>query len=115
MTTPVLSAQRDHARGRVYDVRVSERMVSVFLTFHALERIERWRLTERQVLRALLLPEEVLRGHRERFIAHRRQGTRVVRVVYEYDQHLPAVLTVYCPTVKRYFRGGGHYEDRILA
>ena len=82
VTTPVVSAQRDHARGRVYDVRVGERVASVLLTFHALERIERWRLPELQVLRALLLPEEVLRGHRDRFIAHRRKGTRVVRVVY---------------------------------
>ena len=47
VTTPVVTAQRDHARGRVYDVRVGERMVSVLLTFHALERVERWRLPER--------------------------------------------------------------------
>ena len=83
---------------------MGERVVSVLLTFHALERVERWRLTERQVL-GPLLPEEVLRGHRDRFIAHRRKGTRVVRVVYEYDQRLPAVLTVYCPAAKRYIVG----------
>ena len=40
---------------------------------------------------------------------------RVVRVVYEYEQQLPAALTTYCPAAKRYFQGGGHYEDRILA
>ena len=107
--------EREHVRGRVYDIRVAEQVVSVLVTFHAMERSDRWRLTVPQVLHALLSPEEVLRGHRGRFIAHRRKGRRLIRAVYEYDAGLAAVITVYCPLAKRYFGGGGRYEDRILS
>jgi hypothetical protein len=60
-------------------------------------------------------PEEVLRGHRGRFIAHRRAREHVVRVIYEYDGVLPVTITVYHPVAQRYFKGGETYEDRILA
>lgn len=74
----------------------------------------RWRLTDEAILLALLDPEEVLR-HRDRFIAHRRSRGHVIRVIYEYDGVLPVAITVYNPAVKRYFKGGGNYEDRVLA
>jgi hypothetical protein len=57
-----IKEKRPHARGYVYDARVGKEEVSVLLTFHSLERAERWRLTERQVVEAVLCPEEVLRG-----------------------------------------------------
>jgi hypothetical protein len=103
-----------HERGSIYKIFVKERTVSILLTFHTLERIVIWRLTEQSVLRTLLFPEEVLRGHRGRFIAHRRAGRHIVRVVYEYEGDMPVVVTVYNPLAKRYFQGGGTYEDRIL-
>lgn len=78
------------------------------------KRIVTWRLTEQAVLRTLLFPEEVLRGHRGRFIAHRRAGRHIVRAVYEYESDIPVVITVYHPLAKCYFQGGGAYEDRIL-
>jgi len=115
MTRLAIIGQREHPRGRLYDLRVGEQSVSALLTFHALQRMERWRLSDRQTLQALLFPEEVLRGHGGRFIAHRRIRARLIRAVYEYDGELPAVITVYSPLAKRYFRGGGRYEDRILA
>jgi hypothetical protein len=74
----------------------------------------KWRLTDQAVLQALLNPEEVHRGHHNRFIAHRRTKGHVVRVIYEYDGTLPVVITVYNPIAERYFEGGGNYEDRIL-
>jgi hypothetical protein len=111
----IVSATRDHPRGRVYSVRVGERSISILLTFHSLERMARWALTESKVLEALVHPEEVLRGHRNRFIAHRRAAKHVVRVVYEYEARLPVVLTVYCPYAERYFRGGGTHADTLLA
>jgi hypothetical protein len=95
-------AARNHPRGRIYEVRANGKAVSILLTFHALDRISRWRLTERRVLQTLF-PEEVLRGHRSRFIAHRRRGSHVVRVIYEYEGNLPLVITVYRPFAKRYF------------
>lgn len=115
MTRLTVVAIRGHPRGRLYEVRVNARTVSVLLTFHSLERIARWRLTDRKVLQALFFPEEVLRGHRNRFIAHLRSDTHVVRAIYEYEDRIPAVVTVYHPSAARYFQGGGTYEDRILA
>jgi len=104
-----------HTRGKVYKISADGKLVVLLLTFHALERAQVWTLTDRQVIRALLQPEEVLKGHRNRFIAHRRVGRHVVRVVYEYDGNMPSVVTVYYPFAARYFRGGGLYEDQILA
>ena len=51
-----------HARGKIYKISADSKTVSIVLTFHALERTQRWKLTEQQVVRALLAPEEVLRG-----------------------------------------------------
>jgi len=107
-------AEREDVRGRLYEVEANGKAVSVLLTFHALARSARWSLTPPQVLRTLIFPEEVLRGHRDRFIAQRRSGRHVVRVIYEYERQLPVAVTVYCPLLKRYFEGGGRHEDRIL-
>ncbi|MBI3811100.1 MAG: DUF4258 domain-containing protein [Nitrospirae bacterium] len=104
-----------HPRGEVIEVHTGGKTVSLLLTFHAKERIQKWRLTESNVLKALLGSEEVLKGHRDRFIAHRRQGRHVVRAVYEYENRMVVVITVYFPLSKRYFEGGGQFEDQILA
>jgi|SRR5712691_5053605 hypothetical protein len=104
-----------HARGKVYKVMVDGKTVLILLTFHVLERIAKWQLTVQAVLHALLFPEEVLRGHRGRFIAHRRKQRHVVRAVYEYEGSMPVVVTVYSPSAKRYFQGGGIYENHILS
>jgi len=41
-------------------------------------------------------------------------GTHIVRAVYEYENDLPVVVTVYYPLAKRYFRGGGTHADKKL-
>ena len=51
-----------HTRGKIYKISADGKVVSILLTFHALERTQRWKLTEEQVVRALLAPEEVLKG-----------------------------------------------------
>jgi len=113
--TPTIEGIEAHARGKIYTVTANGQTVSVLLTFHALDRIAKWRLTVQTVLRALLWPEEVLRGHGGRLIAHRREKRHIVRVIYEYEEYMPAVVTVYFPYIKRYFQGGGTYEDRLLS
>jgi hypothetical protein len=110
-----VKAIREHQRGKIYDVTANGKKVSILITFHALERISRWRLTDRKVLQALLFPEEVVRGHRIRYIAHRRSRGHVLRAVYEYERNMPVVITVYYPAAERYFKGGGVYEDKILS
>jgi hypothetical protein len=74
----------------------------------------RWKLTPEMVGETLLEPEEILIGHHHRFIAHRRYGQHVLRAVYEYDDSIPTVVTVYFPHKQRYFEGGGRFEDKIL-
>jgi hypothetical protein len=103
----------EHPRGTIHEVLLRGRTVRVLITFHGQERMARWQISEEAILQALFFPEEVGRGHRDRFIAHRREGRHVVRVVYEYDGPLPVVVTVYRPLAERYFKGGGTYEDRI--
>lgn len=110
-----LIAVHDHPRGTVHEIRANRADVSVLLTHHALRRLEQWRLTDDLVVRALLFPEEVLIGHHGRFIAHLRRGDHLVRVIYEYEERLPVAVTVYSPFARRYFQGGGTYEDRILS
>lgn len=108
-------ATEAHERGKIYKIRADGKTVRVLFTFHSLGRMRRWRLADRRVLLALLFPEEVLRGHRGRFIAHRRVGRHVVRAVYEYEGKTPVVVTVYYPFAERYFQGGEIYEDQILS
>ena len=108
-------AEHVHPKGRIYVVEAKGKVVSLRMTFHALQRIARWGLSLRIILQALLFPEEVVRGHRERFIAHRRKGNHVIRAVYEYEGNAPVVITVYYPFMARYFQGGGNYEDQILS
>jgi hypothetical protein len=109
-----VAAVTAHERGKVYHLNIEKRAVQVLVTFHVFERSVRWRLSIQAILQTLLFPEEVLRGHRDRFIAHRRVRDHVVRVIYQYDERLPVAVTVYNPYAKRYFQGGGIYEDRIL-
>ncbi|MBM4166769.1 MAG: hypothetical protein FJ218_07645 [Ignavibacteria bacterium] len=66
------------------------------------------------VIETLLFPEEVLSGHYERFIAHRRYDKHLLRAVYEYEDGLPMLITIYFPYSERYFLGNNIYEDTIL-
>ena len=66
------------------------------------------------VAECLLTPDEVLKGHSGRFIAHKLSGVHLIRAVYEYDDDLPVLITVYYPYSKRYYKGGGVYEDKIF-
>lgn len=115
MTRFTITTVTSHTKGKLYHVNVEGRAVQVLVTFHVFERAVVWRLSIESILHTLLFPEEVLRGHGDRFIAHRRARSHVTRVIYEYEGQLPVAVTVYNPYAKRYFQGGGTYEDRILS
>lgn len=85
----------------------------LFLT-HAMERMTKWELSSDIVGEALLDLEEVLTGHRNRFIAHRCYGEYVLRAVYEYEDMIPSLMTVYFPYKGRYYQGSGSFEDKIF-
>jgi len=101
-------------KGILYKIKHEKQFVEILFTFHAIERIKKWKLEVQMVIETLLFPEEVLIGHNKRFIAHRRYGDHIVRAIYEYEDDVPVVITVYFPYKDRYFQGGNTYEDKIL-
>jgi len=103
-----------HPRGELYSVKVNEKVIEILFLKHAIERIKKWKINEDMVIETLLFPEEVIIGHRNRYIAHRRYSNHLVRAVYEYEDTLPVLITVYFPYINRYFKGGGIYEDKIF-
>lgn len=115
MTIEIIDKQ-PHNKGEIYITRINDRVVKILFLFHAIERIKRWDIKEEMVVKTLLLPEEVIVGHRNRYIAHRRYGGHLVRAVYEYEhkEGLPVLITVYFPCKDRYFKGNKVYEDKIF-
>jgi hypothetical protein len=113
MTIKIIDRQ-SHKNGEICIIRVQDKTIKILFLFHAIERINKWKLKEEMVAETLLLPEEVIIGHRNRYIAHRRYGDHLVRAVYQYEGELPVLLTVYFPYTSRYFKGGGVYEDKIF-
>ncbi len=105
---------RSHDKGILYTIDVSGRIIKILYLFHTIERIKKWGITESMVAETLLMPEEVMVGHRNRYIAHKRYGNHLLRAVYEYEEGFPVVITVYFPNAERYFKGGGIYEDKVF-
>src|SRR3989304_5148176 len=106
--------RHNHIKGEIYTIGIQEKTRNIPCLFHALERIKKWAVKDEMIVETLLLPEEVLVGHGNRYIAHRRYGDHLVRAVYEYENDLPISLTVYFPYRERYYKGGGTYEDKIF-
>jgi len=103
-----------HTRGEVFRIDIDGSLTRILYTHHALERIKQWGILPENVTETLLFPEEVVVGHRGRFIAHKRYGNHIIRAVYEYDITLPVLITVYFPRYERYFEGGRKYADKIF-
>lgn len=101
-------------RGIIYTIQVNNKTIDVLFLYHAIERMKKWNITDEMIVETLATPEEVLIGHRGRYIAHKRYGKHLVRAIYEYENHLPVLITVYFPYKERYFQGGGNYEDKIF-
>jgi len=90
------------------------KQVQILFLSHSIDRMKRWKLTPEMIGDTLLEPEEVLIGHHNRFVAHKCYGEHILRAVYEYDNMIPALITVYFPYKDRYYKGGKRYEDKIL-
>lgn len=104
----------EHYRGKMFAFSVGDEQRKILYLLHALERIQKWGLTPEMIAETMFLPEETVIGHRMRYIAHKRYGDHLVRAVYEYEEGIPVLVTVYFPYANRYFRGGGTYEDKIF-
>ncbi len=101
--------------GRFYTIEAKGSKMQLLFTWHSLDRITFWNLSVEEVFEALLYPEEVVIGHFNRYIAHKRYNGHVVRAVYEYNEDMPVLITVYKPSADRYFEGGGKFADKILS
>lgn len=97
-----------------FRIQAKEKVFEIIFTNHALVRIKQWKLKEFEVLNALVFAEEVVIGHGNRFIAHRSRNNHIIRIIYEYQNDTPKIITVYAPSKARYFQGGGKYADKIL-
>ena len=104
----------NHNQGKVYKFVVGNVNVEILFLYHALRRAKKWQLFEDQIAEALLFPDEVLKGHLGRYIAHKLHGDHILRAVYEYYDDYTTVVTVYFPYASRYYQGGSKYEDNIL-
>lgn len=105
----------EKSNGRLYKIDSEGIKLKLLLTWHSLDRITFWSLTVEQVLEALLYPDEVVTGHFNRYIAHKRHNGHVIRTIYEYVDDIPVIVTVYKPSEDRYFEGGGKFADKILS
>ncbi len=110
----IISSRALHPKGILFTFQIDSADVKMLFLSHALDRIEKWQLSLSMVADTLIEPEEVLAGHHNRFIAHKCYGEHVLRAVYEYDDSTPVLITVYFPYKKRYFKGGGNFEDNIF-
>lgn len=109
-----LIAREDHEKGVICKFQVEGKSIAVLFLYHAVEGMKKWNLAEEMVGETLVDPEEVLVGHNNRLIAHRRYGEHIVRAVYEYENNLPVLVTVYFPYSEKYFEGDKRYEDKIF-
>lgn len=103
-----------HPKGVLCTLEKDGKHVQILFLNHSIERISKWNLSIEMVAETLLEPEEVLIGHHGRFIAHKCYGRHMVRAVYEYQNLIPSLVTVYFPHKDRYFEGGDRFEDKIL-
>ena len=110
-----VTGKEEDQKGIIYKLEVQGKSISILFLHHAVERMKKWKLREKMVGETLTDPEEVLLGHNNRFIAHRRYGEHIVRAVYEYKNELPVLVTVYFPYSEKYFKGGKKYEDKIFS
>lgn len=100
--------------GVLYTFEIKGKQVQILFLTHSINRMEKWKLKPEMVGETLLEPEEVLIGHNNRYIAHKCYGHHIVRAVYEYDNSIPSLITVYFPYKDRYYEGGDCFENKIL-
>jgi len=82
-------------RGKLLAVEIEKgENITILLTWHLLDSAEEYNFTIDEVIQYILFPDEVVRGHGGRFVAHKRLNSYLVRVVYEYEGEVPVVITL---------------------
>ena len=68
---------------------------------HAKRRMMRYELTDVQITQAIRKPDEVVKGHHGRKIAHKLMNDYVLRVIYD-ENDIVTVVTAYPARRERY-------------
>jgi hypothetical protein len=89
---------RDVDKGKIYTCKCANAKIEVLFLNHSIERAKKWRLSIQQIAECLLLPDEVVIGHFDRYIAHKVVGKHVIRAVYEYVETLTYPCNCLLPT-----------------
>jgi len=63
-----ISTEKFQACGKLFTFAFGERFADVLFLYHALERAQKWELSIEQIAETLFSPDEVLKGHFDRFI-----------------------------------------------
>ena len=109
-----ITSKKYISRGKIIEIEVKNVRITLLLTWHLLDALRDYDFKVEDVLEIVIFPDEVVRGHNKRFVAHKLLNDYIVRAVYEYENELPVIITLYIAKRKRYFRGG-IYEDKILS
>jgi hypothetical protein len=104
---------QDSTKGKILEINVKKQVIKIIFTWHALDSMADYSISIEKALDYLFFSDEIIRGHGQRFIAHRKLNDHLARVVYEYDSNNIIIVTIYISYVNRYFKGG-IYEDKIL-
>jgi len=77
--------------------------MKITITNHAKERMDTYDLSEETVKNAIINPDEIVNGYKERLIAHKAYNNNILRVIYEktIDDEI-IIITVYPALKKRY-------------
>ncbi|MBF0542415.1 MAG: DUF4258 domain-containing protein [Nitrospirae bacterium] len=101
-------------KGVILNISINNSHIKILFVNYVYGRIKKWNIKEEMVVETLLYPDEVIIGHRERYIAHKIYYNRLIRAVYEYIGGFPVLITVYVPKIGRFYKGGGQFEDQIF-
>jgi hypothetical protein len=109
-----IASRQTIEKGTILNISIDNEHRKILFAKYVYGRIERWIINEDMVIETLLFPDEVIIGHRERYIAHKIYSNHLLRAVYEYIGGFPVLITVYFPNKIRYYKGGGKFEDQIF-
>ncbi len=76
--------------------------MEVIYTGYAEESISERKLSKEIIKDAILNPDEVIEGKKNRKIAHKAIGNKLLRVIYEVDEKAYIVITAYYAEPRRY-------------
>lgn len=76
--------------------------MKIRMTDHALQRIEKYGLSESLIREGIKNPDSIIEGHSNRKIAQKKLNGYVLRIVFEKEKDINIIVTVYKAKVERY-------------